>query len=193
MPLPKRTPPTANPNGATQDTKAPGKSRLPALPQGGLKAKKTFQYLEIPKTMDRCYYLCKVVNSQLLPPNKDNIENVCVECEVLATDVEGVKVGSTASKLLPLQGRGALYFWSNFATMCLAFSGTEATDEELAKFEADREVTFSEVVDENGLKDQIAWCKFRRGMNKDGNPTYYCDWEVASEAEIAKYTKPAAG
>jgi len=192
MPLPKRTPPTANPNGATQDTKAPGKSRLPPLPNGGLKARKTFQYLEIPKAMDRCYYLCKVGEVKIVE-NKENVEQLCVNCEILATDVEGVKVGSEASKMLPLQGKGSLYFWSNFATMCLAFCGVEATDEELAKFEEEREVTFSEVSTEGSLNGLIAWCKFRRGMNGEGKPTYYSDWEVASEADIAKYTKPAAG
>lgn len=193
MPLPKRTPPTANPNGATQDTKAPGKSRLPALPPGGLKPKKSYQYLVIPATMERCFYLVKALDCKQFTSEKDNTEKFCANFEVLATDVEGVKVGSSASKMLDLQGKAAVYFWSNFADICLALCGVEATAEALAEFEADRETTYGEVCDEQSLAGMICWCKFRRGTNKDGKSTYYCDWEVASEADIAKYTKPAAG
>lgn len=198
MPLPGKTSPTANPNAAKQPpaSASKGKSRLPALPQGGLKPKNSITFLEIPKTMDRCFYVVRVEQVKLGTSTKTNLDRVEMKFTVLETDVKEVKVGSTAFEYLDMQGERSLYFWSNFATFVLAASGQDPTDAEaLAGFESDSEANFWEVVDEGKqpLAGALALRRFRRGMKKDGvSPTWYADWESVSEEQAAQYATVVA-
>ena len=194
MPLPGKKPPVANPNAAQQPPAAAskGKSRLPALPQGGLKPKNSIQFLEIPKTMDRCYYVLRIKQIKEGVSAKTNLSRVEAEFEVLETDVSGVKTGSNVFEYLDMQGERSLYFWQNFAALVLAASGKDSSDAAaFAEFEADAEANLWEVVNENvqPLAGSIVVKKFRRGPKKDGSGmTFYSDWEPAGEEISAKYS-----
>lgn len=192
MPLPGKAP-KANPNAATQPPAAAskGKSRLPALPNGGLKPKNSITFLEIPKTMDRCFYVVRVEQVQLGTSTKTNLDRVEMKFTVLETDVKEVKAGSTVFEYQDMQGERSLYFWPNFASFVLAASGQDPNDAEaLAGFESDSEANFWEVVDEDKqpLAGALVLRRYRRGFKKDGtSPTWYADWESVSEEQAAPY------
>lgn len=189
MPLPTRkAPPTAPTNPAQGSTK----SKLPALPNGGIKPKgQGIQFLEIPKTMDRCFYILRVQECKEGKSTKTNTDRVEFKFTVLETDVSSVKAGSDIFEYLALQGERSLYFWSNFAEIVIAAHGGDPTDlETVAAFEADCGATYAEVTDEaqNPMKGMVVVCTYRRGMKKDGSgETWYRDFTAADEATVKKF------
>jgi len=203
MPLPGNKAPTANPNAAKQPAAATskGKSRLPALPQGGLKAPKNYQYLDLPKDMDRGFYLVRLTLAEQITSAKDNCEKLKLEFSVLDTDVKSVRLGSSVSQLSALQGPGAMYFWKEVTPIFVCLAGGEVSDESLAAFAEDCDASYTEIVDNGALNGAIARCNLRRAivdkLGADKKPTgekvarVYRDWEPATEAELAKYAQPS--
>jgi len=186
--LGQKKPPQAPTNQAQGSTK----SRLPQLPNGGLKPKgQGIQFLEIPKTMGRCYYILRVQEVKEGRSTKTNVERVECKFTVLETDVASVKAGSDIFEYLALQGERSLYFWPNFMELVLAASGGDPCDAEtVAAFESDLAANYAEVTDEQAqpLKDAVLVCTYRRGMKKDGSgETWYRDFTAADEATVKKF------
>lgn len=195
MPLPKpnATKTAAAPAAPTTAAQpSGGRSRLPALPNGGLKPKgQGIQFLEIPKTMDRCFYVLRVLEVKQGASTKTNLERVEIKFEVLETDVPGIKIGSDIYKYLNLQGEQSLYFWPDFMSFALAANGCSPSDQEMVdEFAKDTDANYTEVVEQGGVTGNVLVCKYRRGPKKDGSGmTYFSDFEPASDEQIAKYTK----
>ena len=205
MPLPTRkAPPTANPNAAQQPAAAAskGKSRLPAMPQGGLKAREQYNYISLPQSQEKGFYLLKLVSCEQFTAKKTNLEKLKFDFEVLDTNISGVATGSHVSNVLSLQGESSLYFWKNFAPIAIALAGGEVSNESYAEFEQDAEATFTAIVSIDGeggggLNGSIARCELRRTqmdvLDKAGNPTgeekpwVFTDWYPATDAELKKY------
>lgn len=200
MPLPGKTAPSANPNSAKQPPAAAskGKSRLPAMPQGGLKKPKTFQYLDLPKEQERGFYLVKLISAEQFSSEKTNLEKLKLEYTVLDTNCTGVRSGTTVSSLHALQGEQSMYFWKEVAPVMITLAGGEVSDESLAAFTEDAEASYTELI-AGAMNGTIARVNLRRAMveakDKNGNPTgegkkarVYRDWEPATEEEITKYT-----
>ena len=197
MPLPDRKAPNANPNAQQPAaTASKGKSRLPAPPQGGLKARKQSSYIDLPKEQDRCFYLLKLVKAEQFTTEKTRLDKVKHEFIVLDTNASGVRAGTNVVALADLQGERSLYFWQDVAPMWITLSGGEISDESYAELMSDNEATFVTVVDENGLAGAIARVNLRRVITRDEKEPenqakvkvrVYKDWEPATEEELAKY------
>lgn len=181
MPLPSMK---KNDAAATAATDAPAKKRglaLPAMPDKGLKARKQYLYLHLPKAMDNCFYRVKLLEAKIITAQKTNLQKVALNFEILETDVplaSGIKVGSEASESLDMQGDRSLYFWANFASITLALCGVPETDESLSEFSVDAEATLNEVLEEGSLNGKTAIVRYRAGFKSDGKPTFYTSWEA---------------
>lgn len=210
MPLPGKKPPTANPNAAQQApaSASKGKSRLPALPQGGLKAPKAYAYIDLPKDLDRGFYLLRLNSASEFLSTKDNTDKLKLEFTVLDTDVKSVRAGAIVSALSALQGEQSLYFWKEMTPVFVTLSGGEVSDESLTTFAEDREANYTEIVDNGALNGSIARCNLRRAtvdkLGADKKPQrdangdvvkvqrVYRDWEPATEEELTKYAVAVA-
>lgn len=165
---------------------APSKKRglalpLPAMPDKGLKARKQYVYLHLPKQMENCFYKVKLIEAKILTSTKTNLQSVNFNFEILETDVpvsSGAKVGGEASESLAMQGERSLYFWANFASITLALCGVPETNESLAEFSADAEATLNEILEEGSLNGKVALVRYRSGLKADGKPTFYTNWEA---------------
>ena len=202
MPLPtKKSAPKANPGASAPSTaQSKGKSRLPALPQGGLKAPKSYQYIDLPKDQERGFYLVKLVKADVITREKKNLDSLLLEFAVCDTDCRGVRAGSTVSSMHDLQGDASLYFWKEVSPVIITLAGGEVSDETLVTFMEDYEASYAEFL-EGGAIGSIARVNLRRVMltkDKDGNllekpkARVYKDWEPATDEELAKYTEAAA-
>lgn len=200
MPLPsKKSAPSANPNAAKQPpaSESRGKSRLPALPQGGLKAREQYNYIELPQSQEKGFYLLRLIKPEVFTAKKSNTDKLKFEFEVLDTNIQGVANGVTVSQIMSLQGEASLYFWKNFAPIAITLAGGEVSNESYAEFEKDCDAIYTEIVENGSLNGGIVRCELRRTtmevLDKVGNPTgeekpwVFQDWSPATDAELAKY------
>lgn len=188
MALPTRKAPTApsTANNASAKTAEAPKSRLPQLPAGGLKERKTYQYFELPEGMTRCTYLVRLARCEEFK-NKKNQDTISFNFELLDTDVKTLRLGTEIGTTFPLQGDRAMYFWEEITPAVLALSGAEATTEAMNEFAAEGDANLDEIVNKGALIGSIARLSLRSYLNKEGKERTGKDWMPATDAEIAKY------
>lgn len=98
-----------------------------AKPSKEINAGKQFQYLDLPKTMDDCYYAI-TLDSFGLTKNEDKL---AAEFKIDDTDTKLKGKGSIL--LNPSQKFAAIYFWQELFNIHLALAGKQATDKRMKK------------------------------------------------------------
>lgn len=98
---------------------------------GELKVGKKFQYVDLPKNMEECYF-----DLELQEVKELDSGNIAFEWTVIDTDTK-VKIDSTISSMLyPFQKLAEVYFWKELFAIAIALEGKELTQKRIDKKKA---------------------------------------------------------
>lgn len=137
-------------------------------------ASKTYTYLDLPKTMDDCFYELELKEVKLT----DNEDKYVAVFEVLDTDTK-VRKGTEISHLMdPYQKFAETYFWRDIFNIYCVTRGKEPTKERLEVLADKHQKTLDKLVDGAGVGGQ---CRVDiRSYEKDGERKTQRTWSTMS-------------
>lgn len=144
---------------------------------GELKVGKKFQYLDLPKNMEECFF-----DLELQEVKELDSGNIAFEWTVIDTDTK-VKVDSIISSMLyPFQKLAEVYFWKELFAIAIALEGKEFTQKRVDKKKrVYKKVRKAFMNNDEKYIGQRARCVLKTRIKEDGETTVDRVWEALTD------------
>ena len=149
--------------------------KIKAPNREGIKPSNQFQYLDIPKDQDSCFYNLKLVEFKYI----DEADKYVAEFEVLDTDTKQ-HIGSKVSHMMdPFQKFAETYFWKDIFALHITLKGKAITQKRLDALLEDHEAALK-VLSSGKRNGCVCRCSIKR-YTRDGKDKTMRTWEPATE------------